>query len=236
MSRVRIGFVSSLSTKGAHALHKAAMIFTREDDPPVKWGRALIKGLEGADAFRFLGTGVAVVYGNDEAAMAKLVLGLPDKVVVTVTKTTPKKDGSLVKAAERLGRNRRKVEHVVIKAKGDVLAANLTPGATFELVEIGAPLHPHSAPSTPRATVAAEKTIAPSVPRAPVAPVIRSAPSTRSAKASAASENRSQAAPAPDTATDAPEKPAASQPPSAPKAEPAPKAKPAEPDEGASER
>jgi hypothetical protein len=151
MARVRIGFVSSLSTEGAGSLHHASVVFTRELKPPAKWGRSTVKALGvKADCMRFLGTGVLVVWGLDEAAMAKLVLSTPDKFVVTVTRAKPKKDSPLVRAAARLTRSGYKIEHVVVKSKGDALAANLTPGV-FELVGLSAPLHEHSAPAGPRA-------------------------------------------------------------------------------------
>ena len=153
MEKQRIGFVDKCEGSAAHALRRATLILSRQEDAPSRYGRAAVRSLSETGSARIVGTGVVVCYGSSESDVARHMLSVTDSSVVVVTKSKPRKGGEIEKATERLLGSGSRVESVVVK-KGAAFAGDCSPGGAFEVVEdLAAPIRVSTAPSIPRTKV-----------------------------------------------------------------------------------
>lgn len=153
MEKQRIGFLEKCEGDAAHALRRATLILSREDEAPARYGRAAVRSLSEAGSARIVGTGVVVCYGGPEANVARHMLSVSDRSIVVAVKSKPRKGGEIESAVERLLASGFRVEIVVVK-KGSAFAGDCSPGGGFEIVEdLGAPIRVSTAPSIPRAKI-----------------------------------------------------------------------------------
>ena len=149
----RLGFIDSLTHPRRDELLRCGVIFAVDADGKKRWGRARVVALSSSkDCERLLGTGVTVVYGGDEAFLARQVSRVVDQAVLVITTSQPTPKGKLTKALAKFD-GTFTVYHLV-QGSG-ATALDVHPGAIIETPkELMAPFQPRRAERVPRRPVA----------------------------------------------------------------------------------
>lgn len=175
MTTQRIGFVDKVEGDVAHALRRSTLILSRQEYDLPRYGRAAVRSISSTGSARIVGTGVVICYGSPESDVARQMLSTADTCVVVVTKKTPRKDGEIERACERLLGSGKKVERVVVK-RGAAFAGNCSPGGVFRIVDVHSPTSFSTAPTIPRPKVEPVEVSRPRLARSRVDPVEVSRP------------------------------------------------------------
>jgi hypothetical protein len=225
MPLIRVGMVPTIDDPAASHLYRSALIIAREPHELAQFARAQAGHLgEPARAMRIVEVGAVVVWGNDDAALAKLLLRNPAAVVLLVTPRKPAKDSAVAASMARLTANGCDVHVAPFGKRSKAKALDLGPDRLVaEVDDLNRPPQQQHAPARP---VSADKAPeapapAPTMPRAPAPPVTPYEAPVMPRAAAAPAEPR----PAPSVPREAPVEAAPVAPPARPvEAPPAPDA------------
>lgn len=168
MSVMRVGLVPHTDHKDAQHLFRSSLVVSRKASELERYGRAALGTLEqAAGVHRLVEVGACVVWGHNDAAIARVMGRYPHALMLVVLKAKPKKDSKVADMITRLEHGGHRVIHVVtIGAKAGVIAMDFRPGRSMlPAPDIKRPPQQQSAPSTPRAPVEPRRHTAPSTPR-----------------------------------------------------------------------
>jgi hypothetical protein len=170
MMVARVGLVPSTAHEDTVRLHRAALVVSRAEETLARYGRAALGSLaDAAGAHRLAQVGAVVVWGSQDAAVARALVRNPSALVVLVLKSKPRKDSETLAAIDRLTGNGCTVQVHTIGARAkDVVALDVLPGReVIEVDDLSVPAsaRTHSAPYLERPAVKPVEHSAPSVPR-----------------------------------------------------------------------
>lgn len=166
----RIGLVPTTGHKDAPHLHRAMLIISREAvGAATRYGRAALGSLcDDADVYRLGQVGALVVWGSEDAAVARALLRHRAALVILVQRAKPRKDSAVAAAVDRLVSGGMVVQLHTITARGSVVALDVAPGrVVLPVTDLRQPVsaRTHSAPHAPRPAVTRPAPAAPSTPR-----------------------------------------------------------------------